>query len=76
MQSGCHPVVGYLNLTQNLFPEQGIVFFRQKGKPKRKSKYRILDATDQESLELKPTSRAGSGPGNWELGVSRLVHSP
>ncbi|XP_033278051.1 dyslexia-associated protein KIAA0319-like protein homolog isoform X2 [Orcinus orca] len=31
---------------------------RQKGKPKRKSKYRILDATDQESLELKPTSRA------------------
>lgn len=33
---------------------------RQKGKPKRKSKYKILDATDQESLELKPTSRAGS----------------
>ncbi|VFV26704.1 uncharacterized protein LYPA_23C005636 [Lynx pardinus] len=32
---------------------------RQKGKPKRKSKYKILDATDQESLELKPTSRAG-----------------
>ncbi|XP_019285703.1 dyslexia-associated protein KIAA0319-like protein homolog isoform X1 [Panthera pardus] len=31
---------------------------RQKGKPKRKSKYKILDATDQESLELKPTSRA------------------
>ncbi|XP_003788232.1 dyslexia-associated protein KIAA0319-like protein homolog isoform X2 [Otolemur garnettii] len=33
---------------------------RQKGKPKRKSKYKILDATDQESLELKPTSRAGT----------------
>ncbi|XP_026915497.2 dyslexia-associated protein KIAA0319-like protein homolog isoform X5 [Acinonyx jubatus] len=33
---------------------------RQKGKPKRKSKYKILDATDQESLELKPTSRAAS----------------
>ncbi|KAM6219406.1 dyslexia-associated protein KIAA0319-like protein homolog isoform 1-T2 [Rhynchocyon petersi] len=32
---------------------------RQKGKPKRKSKYKILDATDQESLELKPNSRAG-----------------
>ncbi|XP_077006462.1 dyslexia-associated protein KIAA0319-like protein homolog isoform X2 [Tamandua tetradactyla] len=32
---------------------------RQKGKPKRKSKYKILDATDQESLELKPTFRAG-----------------
>ncbi|KAB0387150.1 hypothetical protein FD755_002106 [Muntiacus reevesi] len=32
---------------------------RQKGKPKRKSKYKILDATDQESLELKPASRAG-----------------
>ncbi|XP_036034619.1 dyslexia-associated protein KIAA0319-like protein homolog isoform X1 [Onychomys torridus] len=32
---------------------------RQKGKPKRKSRYKILDATDQESLELKPTSRAG-----------------
>ncbi|XP_077006465.1 dyslexia-associated protein KIAA0319-like protein homolog isoform X5 [Tamandua tetradactyla] len=31
---------------------------RQKGKPKRKSKYKILDATDQESLELKPTFRA------------------
>ena len=44
------------------------MFFRQKGKPKRKSKYKILDATDQESLELKPTPRAGSGPGRggWE----------
>ncbi|XP_058409632.1 dyslexia-associated protein KIAA0319-like protein homolog isoform X3 [Diceros bicornis minor] len=30
---------------------------RQKGKPKRKSKYKILDATDHESLDLKPTSR-------------------
>ncbi|XP_060478156.1 dyslexia-associated protein KIAA0319-like protein homolog isoform X1 [Panthera onca] len=36
---------------------------RQKGKPKRKSKYKILDATDQESLELKPTSRAA--PTRW-----------
>ncbi|XP_058574089.1 dyslexia-associated protein KIAA0319-like protein homolog isoform X1 [Neofelis nebulosa] len=36
---------------------------RQKGKPKRKSKYKILDATDQESLELKPTSRAA--PTQW-----------
>ncbi|XP_028342215.1 dyslexia-associated protein KIAA0319-like protein homolog isoform X3 [Physeter macrocephalus] len=47
---------------------------RQKGKPKRKSKYRILDATDQESLELKPTSRAGvkhKGP----MLSSSLVHS-
>jgi len=48
---------------------------RQKGKPKRKSKYKILDATDQESLELKPTSRAGSGPWSWG-GASRFVHSP
>lgn len=45
------------------------MFFRQKGKPKRKSKYKILDATDQESLELKPTSRAGSSPGSWGWGV-------
>nr|XP_058902819.1 dyslexia-associated protein KIAA0319-like protein homolog isoform X3 [Kogia breviceps] len=47
---------------------------RQKGKPKRKSKYRILDATDQESLELKPTSRTGvkhKGP----MLSSSLVHS-
>ncbi|XP_036701483.1 dyslexia-associated protein KIAA0319-like protein homolog isoform X5 [Balaenoptera musculus] len=47
---------------------------RQKGKPKRKSKYRILDATDQESLELKPTSRAGvkhKGP----MLSSSLMHS-
>ncbi|XP_074161198.1 dyslexia-associated protein KIAA0319-like protein homolog [Sminthopsis crassicaudata] len=33
---------------------------RRKGKPKRKSKYKILDATDQESLELKPNPRAGN----------------
>lgn len=39
------------------------MFFRQKGKPKRKSKYKILDATDQESLELKPTCRAGMALG-------------
>ncbi|KAG3282721.1 hypothetical protein H1C71_033317 [Ictidomys tridecemlineatus] len=47
---------------------------RQKGKPKRKSRYRILDATDQESLELKPTSRAGvkhKGP----MLSSSLMHS-
>ncbi|XP_032853089.2 dyslexia-associated protein KIAA0319-like protein homolog isoform X3 [Tyto alba] len=31
---------------------------RQKGKSKRKSKYKILDATDQESLELKPNPKA------------------
>ncbi|XP_045332632.1 dyslexia-associated protein KIAA0319-like protein homolog isoform X3 [Leopardus geoffroyi] len=37
---------------------------RQKGKPKRKSKYKILDATDQESLELKPTSRADRSMGS------------
>ncbi|XP_054546898.1 dyslexia-associated protein KIAA0319-like protein homolog isoform X3 [Talpa occidentalis] len=47
---------------------------RQKGKPKRKSKYKILDATDQESLELKPTLRAGikqKGP----VLSSSLMHS-
>jgi len=33
--------------------------FRRKGKSKRKSKYKILDATDQESLELKPNPKAG-----------------
>ncbi|XP_054427926.1 dyslexia-associated protein KIAA0319-like protein homolog isoform X2 [Pteronotus mesoamericanus] len=47
---------------------------RQKGKPKRKSKYKILDATDQESLELKPPSRAGikqKGP----VLSSSLMHS-
>ncbi|XP_054993469.1 dyslexia-associated protein KIAA0319-like protein homolog isoform X2 [Sorex araneus] len=47
---------------------------RQKGKPKRRSKYKILDATDQESLELKPSSRAGikqKGP----VVSSSLMHS-
>ncbi|XP_058534714.1 dyslexia-associated protein KIAA0319-like protein homolog [Ochotona princeps] len=47
---------------------------RQKGKPKRKSRYKILDATDQESLELKPTPRAGvkqKGPAP----SSSLMHS-
>ncbi|XP_049630611.1 dyslexia-associated protein KIAA0319-like protein homolog [Suncus etruscus] len=47
---------------------------RRKGKPKRRSKYKILDATDQESLELKPTPRAGikqKGP----VLSSSLMHS-
>uniref|UniRef100_A0A8V8TM14 KIAA0319 like n=1 Tax=Homo sapiens TaxID=9606 RepID=A0A8V8TM14_HUMAN len=47
---------------------------RQKGKPKRKSKYKILDATDQESLELKPTSRAGIKQKGLLLSSS-LMHS-
>uniref|UniRef100_A0AAA9TDD4 KIAA0319 like n=1 Tax=Bos taurus TaxID=9913 RepID=A0AAA9TDD4_BOVIN len=47
---------------------------RQKGKPKRKSKYKILDATDQESLELKPTSRAGVKQKGPALSSS-LMHS-
>ncbi|XP_021508216.1 dyslexia-associated protein KIAA0319-like protein homolog [Meriones unguiculatus] len=47
---------------------------RQKGKPKRKSRYKILDATDQESLELKPTSRAGSKQKGPMLSSS-LMHS-
>uniref|UniRef100_A0A8C6D9W4 KIAA0319 like n=1 Tax=Moschus moschiferus TaxID=68415 RepID=A0A8C6D9W4_MOSMO len=47
---------------------------RQKGKPKRKSKYKILDATDQESLELKPTSRAGVRQKGPALSSS-LMHS-
>lgn len=47
---------------------------RQKGKPKRKSKYKILDATDQESLELKPTSRAG-GKQKGPMLSSSLMHS-
>ncbi|XP_006148755.1 dyslexia-associated protein KIAA0319-like protein homolog isoform X1 [Tupaia chinensis] len=47
---------------------------RQKGKPKRKSKYKILDATDQESLELKPASRAGTKQKGPALGSS-LMHS-
>lgn len=47
---------------------------RQKGKPKRKSRYKILDATDQESLELKPTSRTGARQKGPTLGSS-LMHS-
>ncbi|XP_024109688.1 dyslexia-associated protein KIAA0319-like protein isoform X2 [Pongo abelii] len=47
---------------------------RQKGKPKRKSKYKILDATDQESLELKPTSRTGIKQKGLVLSSS-LMHS-
>ncbi|XP_045404244.1 dyslexia-associated protein KIAA0319-like protein homolog [Lemur catta] len=47
---------------------------RQKGKPKRKSKYKILDATDQESLELKPTLRAGTKQKGPTLSSS-LMHS-
>lgn len=47
---------------------------RQKGKPKRKSRYKILDATDQESLELKPTSRAGSKQKGPTMSSS-LMHS-
>ncbi|XP_040612551.1 dyslexia-associated protein KIAA0319-like protein homolog isoform X1 [Mesocricetus auratus] len=47
---------------------------RQKGKPKRKSRYKILDATDQESLELKPTSRTGSKQKGPMLSSS-LMHS-
>lgn len=49
------------------------MFFRQKGKPKRKSRYKILDATDQESLELKPTSRAGRTPGAGAEGPDRVL---
>ncbi|XP_006867584.1 PREDICTED: dyslexia-associated protein KIAA0319-like protein homolog [Chrysochloris asiatica] len=45
---------------------------RQKGKPRRKSKYKILDATDQESLELKPTSRAGIKQKGPALGSSLM----
>uniref|UniRef100_A0A2K6GKH0 KIAA0319 like n=1 Tax=Propithecus coquereli TaxID=379532 RepID=A0A2K6GKH0_PROCO len=47
---------------------------RRKGKPKRKSKYKILDATDQESLELKPTLRAGTKQKGPTLSSS-LMHS-
>ncbi|XP_053432701.1 dyslexia-associated protein KIAA0319-like protein homolog isoform X1 [Nycticebus coucang] len=47
---------------------------RQKGKHKRKSKYKILDATDQESLELKPTPRAGIKQKGPTLSSS-LMHS-
>ncbi|XP_063168497.1 dyslexia-associated protein KIAA0319-like protein homolog [Candoia aspera] len=47
---------------------------KQKGKPKRKSKYKILDATDQESLELKPNSKAGSKQKSQAQNTS-LMHS-
>ncbi|XP_067390024.1 dyslexia-associated protein KIAA0319-like protein homolog [Emydura macquarii macquarii] len=47
---------------------------RRKGKPKRKSKYKILDATDQESLELKPNLKAGSRLKAQVLNTS-LMHS-
>ncbi|KAM7324308.1 hypothetical protein ACRRTK_016613 [Alexandromys fortis] len=47
---------------------------RQKGKPRRKSRYKILDATDQESLELKPSARAGSKQKGPMLSSS-LMHS-
>ncbi|XP_075764944.1 dyslexia-associated protein KIAA0319-like protein homolog isoform X3 [Pelodiscus sinensis] len=47
---------------------------RRKGKPKRKSKYKILDATDQESLELKPNLKAGSRQKAQVLNTS-LMHS-
>ncbi|NXP50255.1 K319L protein, partial [Heliornis fulica] len=47
---------------------------RQKGKSKRKSKYKILDATDQESLELKPNPKAGSRQKAQVLNTS-LMHS-
>ncbi|XP_068273897.1 dyslexia-associated protein KIAA0319-like protein homolog isoform X2 [Nyctibius grandis] len=47
---------------------------RRKGKSKRKSKYKILDATDQESLELKPNSKAGSRQKAQVLNTS-LMHS-
>uniref|UniRef100_A0A2D4FA90 MANSC domain-containing protein n=2 Tax=Micrurus corallinus TaxID=54390 RepID=A0A2D4FA90_MICCO len=47
---------------------------KKKGKPKRKSKYKILDATDQESLELKPNSKAGSKQKSQAQNTS-LMHS-
>uniref|UniRef100_A0A452HH31 PKD domain-containing protein n=1 Tax=Gopherus agassizii TaxID=38772 RepID=A0A452HH31_9SAUR len=47
---------------------------RRKGKPKKKSKYKILDATDQESLELKPNLKAGSRQKAQVLNTS-LMHS-
>ncbi|XP_007439484.1 dyslexia-associated protein KIAA0319-like protein homolog [Python bivittatus] len=47
---------------------------KQKGKPKRRSKYKILDATDQESLELKPNSKAGSKQKSQAQNTS-LMHS-
>ncbi|KFP72469.1 Dyslexia-associated protein KIAA0319-like, partial [Acanthisitta chloris] len=47
---------------------------RRKGKSKRKSKYKILDATDQESLELKPNPKAGGRQKAQVLDTS-LMHS-
>ncbi|NWI14549.1 K319L protein, partial [Crypturellus soui] len=47
---------------------------RRKGKSKRKSKYKILDATDQESLELKPNPKAG-GRQKAQLHNTSLMHS-
>ncbi|XP_062996880.1 dyslexia-associated protein KIAA0319-like protein homolog [Elgaria multicarinata webbii] len=47
---------------------------KRKGKPKRKSKYKILDATDQESLELKPNPKAGSKQKSQAQNTS-LMHS-
>ncbi|NXM78058.1 K319L protein, partial [Serilophus lunatus] len=47
---------------------------RRKGKSKRKSKYKILDATDQESLELKPNLKAGGRQKAQVLNTS-LMHS-
>uniref|UniRef100_A0A672UD66 KIAA0319 like n=1 Tax=Strigops habroptila TaxID=2489341 RepID=A0A672UD66_STRHB len=47
---------------------------RRKGKAKRKSKYKILDATDQESLELKPNPKAGGRQKAQVLNTS-LMHS-
>ncbi|KAM6190702.1 dyslexia-associated protein KIAA0319-like protein homolog isoform 1-T2 [Sarcoramphus papa] len=47
---------------------------RRKGKSKRKSKYKILDATDQESLELKPNPKAG-GRQKAQVVNTSLMHS-
>ncbi|XP_066494516.1 dyslexia-associated protein KIAA0319-like protein homolog [Tiliqua scincoides] len=47
---------------------------KRKGKPKRKSKYKILDATDQESLELKPNPKAGSKQ-KGQIQNTSLMHS-
>ncbi|NWW31882.1 K319L protein, partial [Panurus biarmicus] len=47
---------------------------RRKGKSRRKSKYKILDATDQESLELKPNPKAGGRQKAQVLNTS-LMHS-
>nr|XP_056702104.1 dyslexia-associated protein KIAA0319-like protein homolog [Euleptes europaea] len=47
---------------------------KRKGKPRRKSKYKILDATDQESLELKPNPKAGSKQ-KAQVQNTSLMHS-